>query len=189
MTATNKLEIRSAIISKIAGLIKRSFITRASDDKNAFQTAQISYLDKVADTEIIWPYGMFGNVPVDSLCVTFSVGAHEEDRVTIASRSHKRIRRNLKPGEIGIGNFDTQSEIFFDADGNIIINAKSKLNITVVGDATITANKLIIDNDADITGNVNLGVGGAPIARVGDSVLVGGDAGVITSGSSNHTAS
>ena len=58
-----------------------------------------------------------------------------------------------------------------------------------MGDATITANKLIVDNDADITGRVNLGVGGQPIARVGDSVVVGGDAGVITSGSSNHTAS
>ncbi len=189
MTATNKLEIRSAIISKIAGLIKRSFITKASDDKNAFQTAQISYLDKVADTEIIWPYGMFGNVPIDSLCVTFSVGAHEENRVTFPSRSHDRIKRDTKPGEVGQGNSLTGSHVFYNADGDIIIDAKNKINIIVVGDATITANKLIVNNDADITGNVNLGIGGAPIARVGDSVLVGGDAGVITSGSSNHTAS
>ena len=189
MAFLDKLQIRRAIISKISNIIKRSNITRISDDKNSFQTAQISYMGKVADTEIIWPYGMYGNVPINSLCVTFSSGAQEEDRVTFPSRSHKRIRRDLKSGEVGMGNFVTGSETFYDADGNIIINAKNDLKITVIGDATITANFVTIDSDTDITGKVNLGISGAAIARVGDSVLVGGDTGVITSGSANHTAS
>jgi phage gp45-like len=200
MTGTTRLQTRSKIVSKIEGIVKRSNITRSSSDENAFQTAQISYMGQVADTEVIWPYGMYGNVPINSLCVTFSIGSQEEDRATFPSRSHKRIRKNLKPGEVGLGNFETKSEIFFDSDSNVIIIANNNLNITVKGNANITidgdviinatnatvnATKTTVTGNADINGKVNLGVAGVPIARIGDSVV----GGVITTGSVNHTAS
>ena len=176
--------------SKVTGIVRRSQITRGATDNNAFQSAQISYMGRVSDTEVLWPYGMYGSVPIDSLCVTLAVGAQEENKVTLPARSHKRIRRNLKSGEVGFGNFETKSEIFFDADGNVLVIAKKDLTITVVGTATIKAANVTIDAGVVTLGaRVNLGVGGLPIARVGDSVDVSGTPGVITSGSLNHTAS
>ena len=179
------MQITENTNSKVTGIVRRSEITRVATDKNAFQTAQISYMDRVSDTEILWPYGMYGSVPVNSLCVTLAVGAQEENKVTFPARAHTRTRRNLKSGEVGFGNFTTKSEVFFDADGNILIIAKKDLTITVEGEATIKATNVTIDAGIVTLGDrVNLGAGGLPIARVGDSVA----GGVITSGSINHTA-
>ena len=182
MTASKDIESRTRTASQVSGIVRRSQITRVSGDVNSFQTAQISYMGRVSDTEILWPYGMYGNVPINSLCVTLAVNGQEENKVTLPSRSHKRIRRNLKAGEVGIGNFNTQSEVFFDADGNILIISKGDLVVTVVGNVTINAQNVTLGD------KVNLGSGGAAIARVGDSVQVGASTGTITSGSANHTA-
>jgi len=190
MAFLNKLQILSTINSKIAGILKRSFVSRVAVDKNDFQTAQVSYMGKAVETEMLWLYGTYGSVPLNSLCPTWSVGAQEEDRVTLPARSHDRIKRDLKPGEYGVGNHLTGSTVFFDADGNVVIISKNDLKITVENDAdiTISGDATIKANNVTIDAKVNLGIGGPAIARVGDSVLVGGDSGVITGGSANHTA-
>ena len=202
MTGTTDATARTKTDSQINGLIKRTQITRASDDVSAFQVAQVSYMDRVSDTEVLWPYGMYGNVPVDSLCLTLSVGGEEGNKVTFPSRAHTRTRRRTRAGEVGIGNQVAKSDVFFDADGNIIIIAPGDLRVTVSGDKEVTVSgdcKLTVTGDVTITGgNVTIdsattsitgraalgGVGGLPIARVGDTV----SGGVITSGSLNHTA-
>ncbi len=198
MTGTVNAIARSKTNSKIDGLIKRTQITRVSDDVSAFQTAQVSYMDRVADTEVLWPYGMYGNVPLNSLCLTLSVGGEEGNKVTFPSRAHTRTRRRTRAGEVGVGNQVAKSDIFFDADGNVIITVPGDKRVTVVGDCkltvtgnvTITGGNVTIESTTtSITGRTSLGTAGLPIARVGDSVLVGSDTGVITSGSTNHTAS
>ena len=190
-TGSKDIELRARTASQVSGIVRRSQITRGSADANSFQTAQVSYMGRVSDTEILWPYGMYGSVPINSLCVTFAVNGQEENKVTLPARSHKRIRRNLKVGEVGIGNFNTQSEVFFNSDGDVEINAKKNLKITVTGDCeiSVSGNVTITGGTITLAGNVALGgVGGLPIARVGDSVTVGASSGVITSGSINHTA-
>ena len=57
------------------------------------------------------------------------------------------------------------------------------------GEATIKAVNVTIDAGIVTLGDkVNLGTGGLPIARVGDTVVVGASSGTITTGSLNHTA-
>ena len=194
MTATSKIQTVSEVWSKISGIVKRSIITRAAKDTGAFQTAQIDTMGRISDSEILWAYGTYGSVPVGSLCVTLSVGAHEEDKVTLPARAHTRTRTSLRAGEVGFGNSQAKSDVFFDADGNVIITVPGDKRVTVVGDCeltvsgnvTITGGNVTIDaTTTTITGRAVLGgVGGLPIARIGDTV----SGGVITSGSINHTA-
>ncbi len=194
MTATSKIQTIAQAWSKIAGIVKRSVITRIAKDNGDFQTAQITYMGKTSDSEILWAYGTYGSVPVNSLCVTLSVGAHEEDRVTFPSRSRTRTRRALRAGEVGFGNPIAKSDVFFDADGNVIITVPGDKRVTVVGDCQLTVSGNVTVSGGNVTinattttlnGQVSLGgSGGLPIARVGDAV----SGGVITTGSATHTA-
>ena len=114
--------------------------------------------------------------PANTLGICFNLLASEDMVYFIPFAMVERFK-NLKSGEVKIGSQKHQNFIYFKEDGSILIESKDKLDITASGDINLTP-----------TGKVNLGVGGQPIARLGDEVTVNGDVGTITSAGTNTSA-
>ena len=88
------------------------------------------------------------------------------------------IERKCAAGEKRIYSTDADgavlvAEIYLKQNGKLAINATSDIEINTSSNVNIKG------------GTVNLGEGGASIARVGDKVMVEGKEGVITSGGKN----
>lgn len=149
--------------------LRRCVISLIGKDDRDIRVQQVSYNGKAEDAEIWAPYGMSYNLPPNSLCLYAQIGGDEGNIVVLPDRSQDRVK-NLKEGEIALFNPLTKTQMIFREDGKLEINAK--------GDVDVTATNVNIDASA-----TNLGVGGQPIARVGDSVEVTG----VSSGSSTRT--
>lgn len=174
-------------LAKLKNIVRAGKITGPADNSKQFPVQQISFKGKLADTLMVFPYGVYANVSTDdALALMFAIDGNEENRAAIAYTPQKRPT-DLANGEVAFYHPFSNSFIKFRNDGTIAIDAKGVLNldatgdinINVSGDANITASSVNID--ASVT---NLGVGGQPIARVGDAVQV-----TITGGSSAGTAS
>jgi phage gp45-like len=189
------------------GIVKRAYISNVATDDKHYHIVQISYLSpkKTANSELINPYGLYTNPPNGLQALTFSVQAHEENKICMAYSQADRFK-NLKEGETLIGNTKTQSFIKFDSDGNIIIDSKAKVIINSAKDITVeckgkininSSQEIDISTEQDVNvkannvkvdaSKVDLGVGGQNIARLGDAVEVDPDTGIgsITGGGIN----
>jgi len=185
----------------IRNIVKRGYVSLAGDDSGPYNLTQISYSvpDKTANAEVINPYGLYSNLPNGIQVLFFAVNNDEENRACIGYSQDDRFK-NLKEGEVLIGNPQTQAYVKFDADGNIEIQSAAEINIKASGEINIDAGDINIENgtinvtgDAELNANnvnvnatkVNLGSGGARIARLGDQVTVGASTGTITSAGTN----
>ena len=139
------------LLSHLRNLIKRAVVTRAGDDTGNLAIQQISYNGRVGDCDIIFPYGMHANLPVDSLITVVTIEANEENRAGIGGVPEQRIK-DLPAGEVVFFHPSTKSKFHFRNDGNVDVVANGDLNINVTGDANITA-----------TGDVNV---------IGENVIV-----------------
>lgn len=157
---------------KLRNLIKRGYVSYFIKDENLHAIAQITYFGKTSNAEIISPYGLSVGLPEETNLIIFNIQGKEENKACIGYSQHDRFL-NLKQGEVVIGSPKTKSYIKFKEDGTIEIDSKGTINIKVNGDVNIDATK------------VNLGVGGAKIARLGDEVTVGMAKGAITSAGEN----
>lgn len=163
----------------IRNLIKRGTVTRKTADTGQFAIAQLKWIsDKTGNVEVIHPYGISSYAPVGSLALMFNVMGHESNRAAIINDPKRRFK-DLKEGEVAIGNFLTRSyvkflengdiEIIGTADQNITITGNSNLtvggncNITTTGNTTITTTG---NTTIDSTGNMSATVGGTLDANV-----------------------
>lgn len=247
------------IIQLINKLIKRVYISNATADDTTFQTVQVTYLGKTVNADLLMPYGIAANPPLDSPGIMLTIGAQDDNRVSMVGTSPAIRMKGLKDGEMAVGNFKKGNFVIFkesgaielvcledldlsiSGDGNVTIEgdlnlttigdtkieSSGDLNLTTTGDTKIessgdvdiestagdvtiqattgdiTANSLLGDvnvnapaGDVSVTttgtvdvtaaNGVNLGIGGQPIARVGDSVNL--LTGLIVSGSPNNTS-
>jgi hypothetical protein len=186
------------IYTKIKNSIKFGFITRfIADDKN-IPVVEVSYLGKTGLAELLSPYGLYVGLPKDTQVLVFSVFGVEANRVAIGWSQADRIK-DLKEGEVALGNPKKQTYIKFDENGNIVIESKNDIIINNAGNVTLNNNG---DIDIDVNGDINItnannvninasktniGSGGNNIARLGDSVQVdtGTGIGTITSAGLN----
>lgn len=106
---------------KLIDLIKRARITKPGPDDADYNVQQISYFDKVADAEMVFPYGMSANLPKDSLVLLFNVNGNEQNRAGIGSLPPER-KRNLEDGEVAFFHPLTKSFIYFRNRGHIEID-------------------------------------------------------------------
>ena len=173
------------MINTIRNMIKRAYVSLVHKDDKIYSYAQISYLGSTLDAETLYPYGMNANAPLNSAAVVFNIQTDEGNRVCICYTPDRRFK-DLKEGEVQIGNALTQASIMFSEDGKIKIVTDADIEITaptikLTGDVEIVG-------DLSVSGSTALGASGAAIARVGDTVDVGGSPGTITSGSSTNTS-
>lgn len=195
------------MINMIRNLIKWARISLSGDDSGPFPVSQMTYFTKTADVLMIYPYGIGANPPEDSIGLIFSASAQEANRAAITMVNPNIRPKNLKKGEAYFGNPLTKIMIVAQADGTFAvffngqikyviseneIKSTSDLNLNVTGEMNLQSS-----GTANIKSNeINLGEGGQPIARLGDSVQViitSGDSagtwnGTITGGSSNNTS-
>jgi len=109
-------------LSKLFNLIKRAIITLASKDDTNFQIVQVNYLGKTKNVEIVSPYGLYSNPKEQSVMLIFNVNGQEENIAGIPYNPYNRFK-NLKPGEVATGNPHKGTRIYFDENGDIIIDA------------------------------------------------------------------
>lgn len=166
--------------------IKQACTTNTADDSGSFQRAQVTNDDKTSTVTVVWPYGFGGSPPVGSFCLMFTANGHEENRHVIATAPDKRMA--TEEGECYMANLVTGSYVFMRKNGDIEIVAKGNENISVDKDFNLNA-----AGNVNINGSkINLGQGGQPIARKGDTVevIIAGVPyqGTITSGSTTNTS-
>ena len=106
----------------IGQMIKRAALSLAGRDDGQFSIAQAQYYNKTAEVELVFPYGYSACPPEGSLILLMNVMGQEENRAGIASYPQQRFK-NLKPGEVQVGNFLTRASIKWDKAGKIYIDA------------------------------------------------------------------
>lgn len=170
--------------------IKRAFLSLAGRDDTDFPTSQAEYNGKNADTEILQPYGLYGNPPTGSLLVLMHVNGEEENRVALATYPQIRFM-NMKEGEVAVGNPLTKSVTAFRLNGDIetvstnneVITVKLNSTTTVGGQKSVTVTEGMnvtvgIDYNLTIVGILRLLLGGITIGTP-----EGGDINIDGSGS------
>lgn len=170
------------IQNKIRNLIKTGYISRVSSDDKDVQIAQVTYLGLTKDTAIITPYGVFSNAPLKSKVLLCNVLAQEENAAGIAYAQQNRFK-NLKEGEVVLGNILTQSYVKLDSEGNIVINSPDKkITIEAVQDVVIKSTaeiKLEAPAVEIVNGNITITGGAGTMTVNGDlNMDVNGDANI-----------
>lgn len=143
----------------IKNIVRWATITKAGSDNEQFDTQQISYLGKVADGLIVFPYGLHGNVPPDAFALMFSVGGAPEKRAAIAWTP--KDRPILAEGEVAFYHPPTDAFMIWRVNGDLDIETGNKggANINIkCKQANITAIESVkIDTpETTFTGNVTI---------------------------------
>lgn len=105
--------------SIIQTLMRWARITKAGSDDGQFALQQLTYLGKTADSLIVFPYGLHGNVPVDALALMFSVQGNPDNRAAIAWTPKDRPK--LAEGEVAFYHPPTDAFIIHRASGELDI--------------------------------------------------------------------
>ena len=139
-------------INCIRDMIKRCVLTKTSKDKTDYQIVQVQFLGHVGDVESVVPYGLSNNPPLDSTGLMFNVQGNADNRAAFFNLPQERFKE-LKPGEVQIGNFITKSSVKFPNDKAILINSLGEIEIISAGKLTVTTTG---DVSITATGNVSL---------------------------------
>lgn len=148
------------MMQMLRNLIKRAAVAIINDSGN-YQTAQVSYFGKVSDIEVINPYGISSSPPIDSLVLMFNVMGQEENKAGIINAQPLRFK-NLKEGELVVGNYLTGSYVKFLQNGDIDVFTGNDVNIEcgnanilAVGDVDVECSSAsVVATTIKLTGNV-----------------------------------
>lgn len=110
------------MIKKINNIIKNlitlSRVSLSLPDTGNYPVVQIDYMGTSKNMYVIWPYGMGGMLPKDSLSVTFNLRGFPENKAGIGTYPKNRFK-NMKDGETWFGNPTANILIYFKEDGTI----------------------------------------------------------------------
>ena len=120
-------------------IIRRAVLSLFSDDEDQFHVVQGKYNQKAVDIEVVYPYGYCANAPNGALILLFNAMDQEENRAGIAYYPQKRFKK-LKEWEVKLGNFNKESFVFFDEDGNIEVHAGDDKDVIVNNAKNVTIN-------------------------------------------------
>lgn len=181
-------------------------VTKAANNEDQFSVQQLSYLGKVVDAFIVFPYGVHGNVPVDALALVMSIQGRPENRAAIAWTP--TIRPELLENEVAYYHPPTGAHIIWRQDGsleietgegggapitvkgtNITVDCETA-KVTATGDVSVdctnitatVATKATIDSpETEVTGNLSVGgdfslSGHAQLGSGGQPIARKGDA-------------
>ena len=131
------------LINMIRNMTRRSVITLAGSDDGDYPIQQITYLGKATECEMISPYGLHANLPIDvTLLTTWSVQGQEDNRVGMGYTPKLRPKE-LPEGELVLYHPLTQTKLHFKNNGDLDIDVtgdNGDLNVTIKKDLNITVN-------------------------------------------------
>lgn len=176
-------------------------ITRKGSEEGEYPIQQATYLGRVSDFFVLFPYGMHANLPIDQLGLLID----RQGRIFMGTSAIGRI--TVEEGEVVFYHPKTKSKTLYKNNGDIDIDTTTDtagdFNIITKNANITTSEKVVVNATGDVdvkAANVNidasvtnLGVGGNAIARQGDAVqvtVVGGSSagthnGTITGGGNN----
>jgi len=158
------------MINALRTLITRARVSLSLSDSSNFPRTQATWNGTTKPVETIWPYGLAGRAPSDSLLLLFRVNGTTEDRAGIAMDPLRRFK-DLADGEVVVGSPFSGANVHFKANGDIEVTGPANLIASITGSATVTApggadvNGVQIDSAGNVTIPGTLTVtGGASIA-------------------------
>lgn len=125
-------------------ILKRATV-QSVNDVNDIPTMQVKYLkDVIKIVQKLGLYGICGNPPKGSSGILFPILGSDSNLVCLADDIKNRFR-DLKEGEVVIGNYLTKSFIKFKEDGGVEIHAKYITQVAEDGDISLSAGNNIIN--------------------------------------------
>jgi len=127
------------MINRLKKLIRLARISNGGADDKQQPLQQIDYLGKVGNSVIFFPYGMHGNIPIDTLILMLTPNGDSASRVGIAVAPENRPK--MAVNEFCLYHPKTESIIHFKNDGSIDVTAPEMVlngNVTINGDLDVT---------------------------------------------------
>ena len=137
------------ILQKLKSMFKFGYVSNIEDDAGDLPVAQYTYHGQAKDIVTIYPYGFCANAPADNLAVVVNMGT--TDQKIVFTASGKDRFKNLKGGEVVVGNFVTGDFVKF--------NAEQKIEVVSSGSVDITAPAINVNGGTTITGDVTVSGG------------------------------
>ena len=175
---------------------KLGIVTKRRDDADDMPLATMQSIGLKENTyKELAPYGFASNAPTDSLVASFEFLDESNNLYGIAFQPWTRTR-NLKPGEVAVSNQLTKSKVFFDQDGNVIIEVTKDKIVTVAEDMSITVNgdtSITTGGSTTITstGDINAQSDGDIVATAQGDIIInsqGAEVNIISDGDTSITA-
>lgn len=124
-------------------------ITKSSPDTKQFNTQQLEYMGKPADAFMVFPYGIHGNVPPDSIALLMHVQRGSDEKAAIAWSPKKRPK--LAENEVAFYHPPTDAFIIWRQSGNLDIETGGE----GTADINIKAQTINIEADMNVTGDTH----------------------------------
>jgi phage gp45-like len=147
-----------SVLNKIRAMLKFGYVSNIGDDSRDLPISQCTYHEQSKDIVTIYPYGFCANAPADNLAVVVNMGTTDQ-KIAFPASGKDRFK-NLKGGEVVVGNFVTGDFVKFNAEKKIEVVSKNSVDIkapdinlngrtTIKGDVTVSGGLSVSD---DITG-------------------------------------
>lgn len=144
------------IIEALKRVVRRVIVVSVNKDDKNTQTVRVSYFGKVINVDLFNSYGVASNPPKDGMGVMFEVEGQTDNRIAMIGTPTGIRIKELKEGEVVIGNFKNGTVVRF-LDDTMDVIAPNTLNINVTGNATITAPQVDIDSpQVNMTGDLDV---------------------------------
>ena len=124
-------------------------VTRKSDESGEYAIQQVTYLDRVSDAFVLFPYGLHATLPVGQLGLLID----SKGRILMGTSAIGRI--TVGEGEVVLYHPGTKTKMHFKANGDLDIESANNVNIAattvaVEGDLTVSGNVVAV---GEVTGN------------------------------------
>jgi len=139
------------ILSRIKNMIK-SGINKGIDDSGKVRRAAYSWLGrKEQNAESFVPFGTFGCPTTDTRGIVLLLRSNESNAIVLDGDPENRIKKECKPGEFGVGNPITKSNIYFKENGDLQIEVPSgNINYTISKGVLLEASQVISLNGSKV---------------------------------------
>ena len=142
------------LLNTIKSICRFGLVTGKVDNSKSFATQQITYLGKVSDCAMLFPYGLYSHASRDdSLIAFYSMGGDEDNKLGMPYAPYKRPI-DLQEGEVALYHPRSEASVKLRNNGDIEISTGNSLAGNVIincADATINAS-----NDVNIEAGNNV---------------------------------
>jgi len=137
----------------LRNILRWATVTREVAKGLQFAAQQVNYLGKTADASVLFPFGVYANLPPDVLTLIASVQGNPDNRVAIGCLL--KDRPDLAAGETAFYHPSTGAYIIWRSGGNLEIKTDGSITVDCAS-ATITSQSTDVDGDVNIDGDVSI---------------------------------